>query len=231
MIWGMLVRKRLRQERRMALGPGTTSSNEPVDFSPPAHGAEHMSITTPANETEVLDEFEAEHRALADRWAREYAEARRRRLALHALPATISEIGRTLHPADPERARTYFASASRMADICKRTDIEVSRAANVGIQTLGVPAPTPKEEADARAMWGFRINEAMAPIFEERARAQAKAAAAAQQLADAQAAVIAARQALDAAERKAREPTVEEARRAVADAEASLAAMAKETSP
>jgi hypothetical protein len=59
-------------------------------------------------------------------------------------------MGRDVQAGDPERA-----VASRMADACRTVDIDVARAA--GARTID-DEPSPKVEAEARAVWRRRID-------------------------------------------------------------------------
>jgi hypothetical protein len=109
---------------------------------------------TNAATPETLAGFETELSYLADRWKRAYLSARRTRLEFRALCSVTSEMGRDILAADPERARIYLNAASRMADLCRETDIAAARDAHA--RTLD-GEPSPKEEAEARDQWRRRI--------------------------------------------------------------------------
>ena len=181
----------------------------------------------PTPEVAVLQEFERQFATIADEWRRSFLAAREARLKYRAIPTALFEQANNLGAGKPELAAAYRAIAARLADNCRQLDIDLTL-------LLGpcrfdfIDLRPAKEEFAAVAQWRARINDALAPLFEQQAQAAALAADAAQRLADAQQAVAEARQQLAAAEAKAREPSIDQARQALKAAEQQLAAMAKE---
>ena len=175
--------------------------------------------------TEILAEIERDFHHTATAWRDHFLEARRLRLAHRAVVAGLFEAANS---ADPELAGAYRRLAAHLSDGCREVDFAVRQLLAKDVAVVDFDNGTPQEMIKATADARARIADALEPVFEQRARDAAIVRAELQKRADAELALAEARQQLAAAEAKAREPSIDQARQALKAAEQQLAAMAKE---
>ena len=179
-----------------------------------------MSIPTSENLSNALGALEQDFSDLTAAWKTAFLEARRLRLEHRALVAGLFE---TANSADPEIASACRTIGARLSDACRKTDFEVRERLADDVARLNLDDGTPRETIRAVAEARAKIDRTLAPIYQERARIQALAAAAAKKVADAKLAVATAQEQLADAQRRERQLTVSEAEQALRDAEEQLA--------